>query len=266
MLDCDDLTNAESPEVAIERLQAATNDTSITSCFDAMKYCEELQHTTVRALCPDTCGCANTVDQGSMAGFFGSPQFGCPAQCATKLRVVGEVMIQQNHGSSMPCHDWGDWHLAPYAAVFYIKGLFEYLLHVDPEAYARNLGTTLYKMEVHNYLSLPSYNVSRADFVTAMMNGTIRDTWMTFDWSLGLGVPHPRGLTGCEFLTSFEVTALLGLDLCDVGDYRSLRSVCATSCGCVAKPNAGIECPTSCSHPSERASSQEIPQFRWVEP
>jgi hypothetical protein len=271
MLDCADYANAESPEVAIERLRAATNDTTISGCHDALHYCEELNYGTVRALCPETCGCHITVDMGSAAGFFGSPKFGCPTKCATTLRVVGEVMIEMGHGQFLPCVDWpGEaWELAPEPAQYYIRGLFEYLTHSDREHYKRHLENVLYQLEQANYLVLSQYNVTQSAFVTAMMNGTIRDDWSHFEWSLGLGVPHPRGLRGCEFLTSFEVTALLGLDLCDVGDYRSLRSICATSCGCVAKPNAGVECPSSCNHPTTRNDSRQIPQipqYVWADP
>merc|ERR1711904_265298 len=46
ILDCLDYANAESREVAIERLQAATGDTSITSCEGAMDYCEEYTQNT----------------------------------------------------------------------------------------------------------------------------------------------------------------------------------------------------------------------------
>jgi hypothetical protein len=267
-LDCADYANAESRDVAIERLQAATNDPNITSCQDAIGYCEEYTHNTVRALCPLTCGCDTTVDMGSAAGFFGAPKFGCPAKCATKLVVTGEVEIAQGRDSFMPCSDWGrlQWEARPAAAQAYVFGLFEYLLGSDPEHYQRHLQTSLMHLESENYLDLADYNVRRADFITAMMDGTIRDTWSEFQWSLGLRVPHPRGLRGCEFLTSFEVTALLGINLCDVGDFRSLRSICATSCGCVAKPNAGYECPPSCNHPSTRTSSAEIPELNWVAP
>jgi hypothetical protein len=267
-LDCDDYINAESFEVAIEKLRAATHDSSINSCKDAKGYCQKIDQFVVRALCPTTCGCDSTVDMGSVAGFFGSPMFGCPTKCATKLRVTGEVMIQKNMGAPMPCQDWGkeQWEWAPPPAQYYIWGLFEYLTYRNPEHYQQHLEQTLSKFEALGHLSLSEYNVTHSEFVTAMMDGTIRDTWKTFDWTLGLGVPHPRGLKGCGFLTSFEVTGLLGIDLCDVGEFRSLRSICATSCGCVAKPNAGIECPSSCNHPGSRENPSQIPQLNWENP
>merc|ERR1712062_526521 len=61
-------------------------------------------------------------------------------------------------------------------------------------------------------------------------------------WHVMYNETHPRGLIGCEYLTSWEVQLRLGLNLCNPGTFRTLRSVCPVSCGC----GAGIECPSSC--------------------
>merc|ERR1740121_1995904 len=52
------------------------------------------------------------------------------------------------------------------------------------------------------------------------------------NWDLMPGVPHPRNLTGCDYLTSFEVKALLNTDLCSADEYSSIRFMCPVSCGC----------------------------------
>jgi hypothetical protein len=62
-------------------------------------------------------------------------------------------------------------------------------------------------------------------------------------WKLAPGVPHPRLLTGCEFWASWEVVALMGVDFCQTGAFRSLRIVCPVSCKC---KSTNPECPFSC--------------------
>mmetsp|Transcript_6882 Transcript_6882/g.22104 ORF Transcript_6882/g.22104 Transcript_6882/m.22104 type:complete len:99 (-) Transcript_6882:29-325(-) len=62
-------------------------------------------------------------------------------------------------------------------------------------------------------------------------------------WQFAPGVPHPRGLTGCQFWTSWEVVMVFGTDLCAVDDFRSLRMFCPVSCRCKAEDK---ECPTTC--------------------
>merc|ERR1712217_627429 len=59
-------------------------------------------------------------------------------------------------------------------------------------------------------------------------------------WEIFDGIPRPRGLTGCAFLTSWEVTMVLGVDVCTNDNRRSLRMYCSASCGCHPSMD---ECP-----------------------
>jgi hypothetical protein len=56
--------------------------------------------------------------------------------------------------------------------------------------------------------------------------------------------PHPRNLTGCRFLASYELQALLGFDLCNPTGLTSIRRVCPVSCGCIP---GMAECPAACT-------------------
>jgi len=55
-------------------------------------------------------------------------------------------------------------------------------------------------------------------------------------------------LSGCSFLTSYELTWFLGVDLCSSGKFTSLRMVCPVSCGC----GSMVDCPAQC-HPANKA-------------
>ncbi|CAK0838051.1 unnamed protein product [Prorocentrum cordatum] len=45
-------------------------------------------------------------------------------------------------------------------------------------------------------------------------------------------VPHPRCLTGCDYLASYEVRLLLNADLCSASEFSSIQFMCQVSCGC----------------------------------
>mmetsp|Transcript_65424 Transcript_65424/g.151819 ORF Transcript_65424/g.151819 Transcript_65424/m.151819 type:complete len:183 (-) Transcript_65424:17-565(-) len=79
--------------------------------------------------------------------------------------------------------------------------------------------------------------------VTNFGNGATFYSWIYGKWELGPGIPHPRGLVWCEFITSWEITLLLGLNLCEPGEVASARTMCPQSCNC----EAGMkDCPSSC--------------------
>merc|ERR1719245_2390886 len=64
-------------------------------------------------------------------------------------------------------------------------------------------------------------------------------------WELMPGLPHPRGLTGCEFLASYEMKGLLNIDLCNLDEYTSIRFFCPKACRC-AGAHSMSECPAAC--------------------
>jgi len=68
------------------------------------------------------------------------------------------------------------------------------------------------------------------------------DTIVSGTWELTPGSAHPRNLTGCAYLASYELTTLLERDLCEVVDIRSIRNICPETCGC----GSMAECPVAC--------------------
>merc|ERR1712217_848614 len=96
---------------------------------------------------------------------------------------------------------------------------------------------------LRDYFELSRYSFTTLEFAEAFLNGTIRREYAKFQWTLGLGIPHPRGLRGCDFITSYEVTALKGFSFCDVGLFRSIRFTCPRSCGCLRMNNSFREWP-----------------------
>jgi len=90
-----------------------------------------------------------------------------------------------------------------------------------------------------------------SNFTDAVMNGAMVKTILEGTgkfrqsgiWEMLPGIPHTRGLKGCEFLTSYEMILVLGLDVCSVGVHSSVRPLCPRSCHC----GPGMsECPYVC--------------------
>jgi hypothetical protein len=247
LLVCVDYVNAHSEEVARWKIGQVVGNASVSSCVQALGagYCGLFGMNALRALCPETCGCANSLAR-SAAGFFASPTFGCPDQCGTFMSISEELDHLDESATTLACSDLPDEWFTPQLLVgaqAYLSGLFDYLMHKDGAGFKQRLGTSLPQLGQHLQLSPNQY----PDFVQAMLNGTAENEFQEFRWTLGPGVPHPRGLTGCAFFTSWEVTAILGVNLCDVGEFRSIRGVCATSCGCQQGNATNPECPVACT-------------------
>lgn len=83
-----------------------------------------------------------------------------------------------------------------------------------------------------------------ADLAESIRNGKHMSDLRAGRWNLLGGLPHPRGLEGCEFLTSFELIYLWNFDVCD-SYYGSLRHVCPVSCNC--HKHVGEQCPATCA-------------------
>jgi hypothetical protein len=76
-----------------------------------------------------------------------------------------------------------------------------------------------------------------------IVTGGIVDTVLGGTWEFMPGVQHPRNLTGCAFLASYEFTAAMNYDLCVPGTLRSIRHICPVSCLCT---RLASECPYGC--------------------
>jgi hypothetical protein len=72
----------------------------------------------------------------------------------------------------------------------------------------------------------------RRELVEWISTGSLARSFLDGSWELMPGLRHPRGLTGCDYLTSFEVRKLLNTDLCSAEEYSSIRFMCPVSCGC----------------------------------
>jgi hypothetical protein len=153
---------------------------------------------------------------------------------------------------ALPCADTPTYIIGEAIAqdspiVRYFGGIFDYVLSGDIPTLEIYLSGLL--EFITDYAGFAYHGVDPADFKQQFLNGTVKQSFMKGEWMLGPGLPHPRALTGCAFMTSWEISSLFGLSLCDVGTYRSLRYVCPESCGCLEKNNSGVECPAMCSPP-----------------
>lgn len=141
---------------------------------------------------------------------------------------------RDNVGSSLTCLEDFDsscrnMDLIPFWWLLYVRGLFENLQ-----------SQTSFKKRVENAIK-NEFNLLQVeadmqdDLVAYVTSGNIRKSFLNGKWELMPGLPHPRNLTGCEYLASMEVKALLNIDLCATGDYRSIRYLCPETCGCTNK-------------------------------
>jgi len=178
------------------------------------------------------------VTQTSHQFFFNSPAHGCPYSDALAELEQEMVHLLEEHGPA--CED---------------------VLAADPE-----IDEWLQGMLVTNTMHAPYINYLQGFsrrffevlklpqefhgvFMEHVLNGSMRSSVFPKDptqwWHLYAGYRHPRNLTGCEFMRSFEMQLLWNLDVCDV---EVSKYVCAETCGChQAISNADLyECPYSC--------------------
>uniref|UniRef100_A0A7S2AN26 Uncharacterized protein n=1 Tax=Alexandrium andersonii TaxID=327968 RepID=A0A7S2AN26_9DINO len=90
-------------------------------------------------------------------------------------------------------------------------------------------------------LGIPSVQSGAA--FRMIVNGSFLENVLNGHWDLLPGHPHPRGLQGCQFWTSWEVAFILGVNFCSAEKFRSLRPYCPTSCDC---HRGMMQCPPLC--------------------
>jgi hypothetical protein len=176
-------------------------------------------------------------------------------------------------------------NLEAFSLMAFIRGVFEVLLATPGFEDA----VTQIVQHPSNLIAVPREN--KTALIEWVVSGQMPQSILSGDWEFLPGLPHPRGLTGCEYLTSFEVTALLNLDLCSTETYSSLKSLCPISCGCslgsfygddgteffealglevstfTQKPEDMAHCPASCvvPHPDYTGDSSfsnwEVPTY-----
>jgi hypothetical protein len=153
--------------------------------------------------------------------------------------------------SSVQC--WDDFSEAclkmprePLSWLLYVQGLFEHLT-----------SSPTFEDNVRNVVSrdYPGFNGGRNGSVVEDHTRQLVDHIMTAGlgrmlvnatWAIMHDQPHPRGLTGCEFLASYELTSLINMNLCSSeAKHTSIRFWCPVTCGC-DESNALDECPAGC--------------------
>jgi len=181
---------------------------------------------TVYALAPEGCGSADDDD------------FRAAEHCCACGGGHGDVK------SSLECYDHfteACWRLPPKAIVFvlYVRGLFEYSMRVPGfrEGVANVVET--------DYAGIAPDEATQIELIEQIATGEMARSLAGGSWDLVPGLPHPRGLTGCDFLASYEVTSLLNLDLCADGVHQHIKFLCPVACGC--DESKGLdECPATC--------------------
>mmetsp|Transcript_14267 Transcript_14267/g.33523 ORF Transcript_14267/g.33523 Transcript_14267/m.33523 type:complete len:149 (+) Transcript_14267:2-448(+) len=124
----------------------------------------------------------------------------------------------------------------------YIQGLFQFV-RGRPNYWA----TLRYMLVIFGSFGVFDQETTlrvEANFLGEGTEDWLLNSWMSDEWLLAPGIPHPAGKKRCEFLVSWELQLLLGVNLCNPQlGVASLRSVCATSCMC----RTGMDgCPAAC--------------------
>lgn len=277
-LHCEDLDAGASSVSSLWEVQAILGNSNITSCDDdlelSLQSCAQPEMSRFRAFCPVTCGCRDVwntrVDIGDFTGWpatvFGSSEYGCPAACISFRAAVSSFLLEQNDPDmaiGSRCMDvpvgyltnpdvrWRTFRSVnedgpiPYDSnsIYiprwlhgYITGLHALLM------YDSSFSESVWK-QAHDFELWGLIEPGTADALWEhIISGGIVDTIVSGTWELMPGSPHPRNLTGCAYLASYELTVLLGRDLCEVGHIRSIRNVCPVTCGC----GSMAECPAAC--------------------
>jgi len=274
------------PGFTCSSISAGYSDDWRVQYFAGAEACSASWLVSVRALCPQACGCH--LGKDGMTGLFGSMDFGCPIAC-TEWEAISDQW-QFHH-----------WKYADYVAYYYVyysdgdaenssnksrgsqKGVCADALDVemlgDPEQslacltdfsqcleltgrfaqwyaiYVRGIlpymysvwgvATRLETMATQMY----DNGLLQVDSVPAYLGrfwgGGVSESLLDGRWTLtDAQAPHPRNLTGCRFLASYELQALLGFDLCNPSTLTSIRRMCPVSCGCIAGMDG---CPAACT-------------------
>jgi hypothetical protein len=122
-------------------------------------------------------------------------------------------------------------HLPSFWYLLFVRGLNEYIQSsTEHKHLVRNI---LYGSGVELIPQLT--DTQKEDLISWVTNGSLQYSLMDGEWRIMPGIPHPRGLGGCEYLASFEVKSLLGIDICNDEPFSSLRLLCPETCGCRGK-------------------------------
>ncbi|CAE7769440.1 unnamed protein product, partial [Symbiodinium pilosum] len=170
-------------------------------------FCAVYNLSSVRALCPQTCGCDDPLE--SAAAAFATVPFGCPKMC-TPLRDESPALLHA------PCQDFSKQKLIASEYIKrYLTGAFTISL-LTPET--RRAAVLMYKETVKRKYSSSLSGRNKTAALQQVVDYYASGNWhrdvVKGKYELGLGIPHPRGLEGCAFLASEEVVELAGGSIC----------------------------------------------------
>jgi len=112
--------------------------------------------------------------------------------------------------------------------LIYVRGLFQYLTSMTD--FEKRVREVLAQTSLDITINMdPSAEERLAEWI---VSGNMAQSMVDGRWELMPGYRHPRGRTGCEYLASFEIKALLGIDLCAPGSFMSIKFLCPQTCGC----------------------------------
>jgi hypothetical protein len=231
-----------------------------------LEYCRTVGLNALRALCPRHCMCHFPF---GAASFFSTKNFGCPSQC------VSEEPSWQASDYPIPvlCEDIpNEWFLPPSneSIAYYNYAFVPDTYHPDADlwmpAYIRGYIGALfeyfyaarYGFKQSIILALPhliEWQVlpeSRYEEMKSHVAGGNLTPSMFHDGLLLPGFPHPEGVKGCEFLANWLVKFLYSIDLCEPGEFLSIRAFCPKACLC---GHGMAECPLKCNDNQALASS-----------
>jgi len=272
---CRDFEAGASHEAVLEELRAILGNDSVTSCIShfhlVAPLCGQHDQIKLRTYCPIACGCRD-VFYDMLADFsgwpstaYGSAAFGCPAGCARYREAVSEFNAMSGeacvdtpaeslifHGidgitelDSVPLVDEsGDIIAWPYSTVTVPRWLAGYLRSIQQ----RNEAHSSYNASMY-LATQESVNVGwisqehQVPLWQHIISGGMVETVLGGTWEFMPGVPHPRNLTGCAFLASYEFGGMMNTILCVPEEQRSIRNMCPVSCHCT---RLASECPYAC--------------------
>ncbi|CAK0810330.1 unnamed protein product, partial [Prorocentrum cordatum] len=266
-LPCKDFATGQTFWAMQASLRQLTGDSTVGTCADASKLdlCGKPESTQLRALCPFQCGCMIAL---SSTGLFGTPAFGCPTSCV-QYRAVYDEIVQ-----GYPCEDTGEgnfsavtdympntyevsltigtryglYRYSDFRSYYlaYVRGLQEYILRsaIVLQGVQRNIESLVILMSVPQvWEGSAVVPFSALEMYSHVIGGGFFEELAAGNWTLLPGIPHPRGLRGCDYLASYEVSLVLNVALCEEGVTSSIRPWCPRACQC----QSGMPgCPAAC--------------------
>jgi len=225
-----EISCSDANDSATDVVLAYKNKSETAARNDMKTKCNQIAQNSVRALCPATCGCDSPYPSAS--GIFQSTGWGCPEDC-----LVWQMVAHSN----TPCSDAAFDQVSTESWEMYVFSLRTYLLK---HGFKNHITTILEEYQLYENMTENQKNEEKLFF-------TNRGFWSelkNYNYLIADGVPHPKGLVGCDFLASSELKVILTIELCSPnsnGEFMSLHMLCPVACNCVSDPT---DCPAKCQN------------------